>query len=289
MTRVAVLISRIRVEEKLLLAALEAAGAAVQIVNDSELVFALGDGNSVLDADVVLERSVSTARGLYALRLFEHAGLPTVNSYHTASTCADKVLTTAALDEAGIAQPRARVAFTPQSALAAIEELGYPAVIKPVVGSWGRLLARINDRDAAEAVLEHKEVLGSYQHSIVYIQEFIAKPGRDIRAFVIGDETVGAIYRHSEHWITNTARGGQAIEMPGHPRDRRSMPQGRAGGRRRRAGHRPVGRPRPRLPGQRGQPHDGVPQQHRADGCGYSGTGGGVCAAAGRERVTRKA
>ena len=114
MTRVAVLISRIRVEEKLLLAALEAAGAAVQIVNDSELVFALGDGNSVLDADVVLERSVSTARGLYALRLFEHAGLPTVNSYYTASTCADKVLTTAALDEAGIAQP-ARVWPSPPS------------------------------------------------------------------------------------------------------------------------------------------------------------------------------
>jgi [lysine-biosynthesis-protein LysW]---L-2-aminoadipate ligase len=217
MTRVAVLISRIRVEEKLLLAALEAAGAAVRIVNDGELVFALGDGNSVLDADVVLERSVSTARGLYALRLFEHAGLPTVNSYYTASTCADKVLTTAALDEAGIAQPRARVAFTPESALAAIEELGYPAVIKPVVGSWGRLLARINDRDAAEAVLEHKEVLGSYQHSIVYIQEFIAKPGRDIRAFVIGDETVGAIYRHSDHWITNTARGGQASKCPVTP------------------------------------------------------------------------
>ena len=109
------------------------------------------------------------------------------------------------------------MAFTPESALAAIEELGYPAVIKPVVGSWGRLLARINDRDAAEAVLEHKEVLGSYQHSIVYIQEFIAKPGRDIRAFVIGDETVGAIYRHSEHWITNTARGGQASKCPVTP------------------------------------------------------------------------
>ena len=237
----------------------------------------------VLDADVVLERSVSTARGLYALRLFEHAGLPTVNSYHTASTCADKVLTTAALDEAGIAQPRARVAFTPRSALAAIEELGYPAVIKPVVGSWGRLLARINDRDAAEAVLEHKEVLGSYQHSIVYIQEFIAKPGRDIRAFVIGDETVGAIYRHSEHWITNTARGGQASKCPVTPEIDDLCRTGRAGGRRRRAGHRSVGRPRPRLPGQRGQPHDGVPQQHRADGRGYSGAGGGVCAAAGMQ------
>ncbi len=214
MTRVGVLVSRIRVEEKLLLAELEAAGAAVRIVNDGDLVFALGEHQPPHDVDVVLERSVSTARGLYALRLFERAGLPTVNSYRTASTCADKLLTTAALDEAGVPQPRARVAFTPEAALAAIDELGYPAVIKPVVGSWGRLLARVNDRDAAEAVLEHKEVLGSYQHSIVYVQEYIAKPGRDIRAFVIGDETVGAIYRQSEHWITNTARGGKATKCP---------------------------------------------------------------------------
>lgn len=217
MTRVAVLVSRIRVEEKLLLASLEAAGAQVQVVNDGELVFRLGDGATRLEADVALERSVSTARGLYALRLLEAAGMPTVNTYAVASTCADKLLTTAALTEAGIPQPRARVAFTPEAALQAIEALGYPVVLKPVVGSWGRLLARVNDRDAAEAILEHKEVLGSYQHSIVYVQEYIAKPGRDIRAFVVGDETVAAIYRRSDHWITNTARGGQASNCPVTP------------------------------------------------------------------------
>jgi [lysine-biosynthesis-protein LysW]--L-2-aminoadipate ligase len=216
-TRVAVLISRIRVEEKQQLAPLEAANAELSLINDGELIFKLGDGSSRLDADVVIGRSVSTARGLYALRLLQHANLPTVNSYQTAATCADKALTAAALDEAGVAQPRTRIAFTPKAALAAIEELGYPVVLKPVVGSWGRLLARINDRDAAEAVLEHKEVLGSYQHAIVYVQEYIAKPGRDIRAFVIGDETVGAIYRDSSHWITNTARGGTATGCPVTP------------------------------------------------------------------------
>lgn len=219
-TRVAVLVSRIRVEEKLLLAALEVAGAEVLVVNDGDLVFAIGGERQPagpLTADVVLERSVSTARGLYALRLAEMAGLPTVNTYATASTCADKLLTTAALANAGLPQPQTRIAFTSESALAAIEEMGYPVVLKPVVGSWGRLLARINDRDAAEAVLEHKETLGSYQHSIFYIQEFIAKPGRDIRAFVVGDETICAIYRRSPHWITNTARGGQASNCPVTP------------------------------------------------------------------------
>ena len=106
-------------------------------------------------------------------------------------------------------QPRNLVAFSTEAALDAIETIGYPVVIKPVVGSWGRLLAKINDRDAAEAVLEHKSVLGSVQHSVFYIQEYIKKPGRDIRVFVMGNEAITAIYRKSAHWITNTARGGE--------------------------------------------------------------------------------
>ena len=102
----------------------------------------------------------------------------------------------------------------PESALAAIEQLGYPVVLKPVVGSWGRMVSKINDRDAAEAILEHRDVLGSYQHSIFYIQQYIDKPGRDIRSFVVGDECIAAIYRSSPHWITNTARGGVATNCP---------------------------------------------------------------------------
>lgn len=219
MTRVAVIASRIRVEEKLLLAALEAAGADVYVVNDDELVIPV-DGSlppQLANADVVLERSLSAARGIYILRLLQSAGVPTVNRYDTAATCWDKLLTSAALAQCAVPQPRTRVAFSEESALAAIEALGYPVVLKPVVGSWGRLLARINDRDAAEAILEHKATLGSYQHGIFYIQEYITKPGRDIRAFVIGDETICAIYRASGHWITNTARGGEASNCPVTP------------------------------------------------------------------------
>ena len=95
-------------------------------------------------------------------------------------------MTTSALAAAGVPQPKALVAYTPESALEAIERLGYPAVLKPTVGSWGRLLSKVNDRDAAEAILEHKETLGSYHHSIFYIQEYVKKPGRDIRAFQVG-------------------------------------------------------------------------------------------------------
>jgi [lysine-biosynthesis-protein LysW]--L-2-aminoadipate ligase len=131
--------------------------------------------------------------------------------------CGNKLATSSLLVRAGVPSTRIKIAFTPESAVKAIEEIGYPVVLKPAVGSWGRLLSKINDRDAAETVLEHKEILGSYHHSIYYIQEYIKKPGRDIRAFVIGDETVAAIYRASEHWITNTARGAQASNCPVTP------------------------------------------------------------------------
>ena len=95
----------------------------------------------------------------------------------------------------------------------AIEAMGYPCVLKPVVGSWGRLLAKVENRHMAESLIEHKAMLG-VSHQVFYVQEYIHKPGRDIRAFVIGDETICAIYRSSENWITNTARGGVAANSP---------------------------------------------------------------------------
>jgi [lysine-biosynthesis-protein LysW]--L-2-aminoadipate ligase len=140
--------------------------------------------------------------------------IPTVNSYEVIATCGDKLHTTLALARNDVPTLRTVVAFSQESALAAIEEMGYPVVLKPLHGSWGRLLSKVNDRDAAEAILEHKKTLGGYQHSIFYIQEYIEKPGRDIRSFVVGDETVAAIYRNSPHWITNTARGASASNCP---------------------------------------------------------------------------
>ncbi|MEW6504956.1 MAG: lysine biosynthesis protein LysX [Chloroflexota bacterium] len=215
--KIGVLLSRVRIEEKWILEALEKRGIPHQRIDDREAVFDFAHPQPWLEFDAVLERSISFARGLYATQMLNAWGIPTVNMAHVAATCGDKLATSAALARAGIPQPRIKVAFTPESALQAIEELGYPVVLKPVVGSWGRLLAKINDRDAAEAILEHKETLGSYQHSIYYLQEYIQKPGRDIRAFVVGDQTVCAIYRTSSHWITNTARDGKGEVCPVTP------------------------------------------------------------------------
>jgi [lysine-biosynthesis-protein LysW]--L-2-aminoadipate ligase len=210
--RVGMLCSRVRVEEKLLRDALVHRGIEVEIVDDRDLTFDLAQ--PVRRWDVVLERSLSQTRGLAALRVLESWGVITVNRHAVAALCASKLDTSALLEAAGLPTPATAVAFSPEAALRAAEELGYPVVLKPVTGSWGRLLARINDRDAAEALFEHKALLGGPDHSVFYLQRHIDKPGRDIRAFVVGDDVVCAIYRESEHWVTNTARGARTRNCP---------------------------------------------------------------------------
>lgn len=213
---VGVLLSRVRVEEKLLLEELDRRHIPTKTIDDREMVLAV-ERKPDLGVDVVLERAIQHSRALYALSVLNTWGIPTVNTFEVADICGNKLLTTMRLIRDSVPTPRTRLAFTPEAALAAIEELGYPAVLKPLVGSWGRLISKVNDRDAAESILEHKDVLGTYMHSIYYVQEHVPKPGRDIRAFVVGDETIGAIYRASDHWITNTARGGKASKCPVTP------------------------------------------------------------------------
>ena len=216
--RLAILTSRIRVEEKLLVDALTQRAIAFDIIDDGELLFDLSRPDERWQQyDAVLCRAVSQSRGQAVLNVLESWGIRVYNSAAVTATCNDKLLTTLALLRAGIPTPRTLLAFDAQETIRGIEMLGYPVVLKPTAGSWGRLLARINDRDAAEAVLEHQETLGSYQHHVHYIQEHIAKPQRDIRAFVVGERTICAIYRTSEHWVTNTARGAIASNCPVTP------------------------------------------------------------------------
>lgn len=203
-----------RVEERLLCAELERRDIPYTALDDRALTWQLASDRPAWQADVVLARGVAQQRTFHTVTILESLGIPVVNRASVLECCNDKVRTSAALQRAGIPQPHLRIAFSEKNALDAIEELGYPVVLKPAIGSWGRLLARVNDRDAAEALLEHKQTLGSFHHSTYYIQEHISKPGRDIRAFVIDGETICAIYRSSEHWITNTARGGAATNCP---------------------------------------------------------------------------
>jgi [lysine-biosynthesis-protein LysW]---L-2-aminoadipate ligase len=206
--KLAVVYDRVREDEKMLWRAMDDLGVEYDKVYAPQLSFDFM--GSKPEWDVVIERCVSQSRGYAIAASLEAWGVEVVNPSHVIANCGDKLVTNALLAKHQIPAPRTQVAFDTDHALEVIEKMGYPVVMKPPVGSWGRLLSLIRDRDAAETVLEHKEVLGGYQHQIFYIQEIIDKPGRDIRAFVASGKCIAAIYRNSDHWITNTARGGKA-------------------------------------------------------------------------------
>jgi len=211
--RIGLLYSRIRVEERLLIEELERRSIDHELIDVRTATWDIHSPQPWRRLDVVLERCISQTQAITAIRILESFDIPCINPSRVIDTCGDKLITSLALAAAGIPTPAVKVALEPESALAAIEAMGYPVVLKPTVGSWGRLLARINDRDAAEAILEHKATLGSVQHGVFYIQEYIQKPDRDLRVFMVGDDPICGIIRNSAHWITNTARGGQASRL----------------------------------------------------------------------------
>jgi len=210
--KIAILCSRVRVEEKLLFAAFEARDISFEAIDVRTLVPSI-DGD-LGEFDVVLVRCLSDTRAFYLTRWLERLGVRTINRHRALATCGDKLLTSLSFEEAGLPTPQTVFGFEPRRMVEAIEELGYPAVLKPLRGSWGRLLARVNDRYAAEALLEHKATLGGVPHSVFYAQQYVDKRGRDLRTMVVGNEVPYAIWRISEHWITNTARGGQTAVCP---------------------------------------------------------------------------
>jgi [lysine-biosynthesis-protein LysW]--L-2-aminoadipate ligase len=203
----------IRGDEKLLIEAAGKRNVNLVLIDVREQIFGLE--HHQFRFDIVLERCVSTVKGDYAIHFFENIGIPTVNKSTVASVCEDKFLTSLVLEKNKVPTPKFALVFSETTALEAIKKIGgFPVVVKPPLGSWGRLLAKVNDRDSLEAILEHKLVLGTPPHSAFYIQKYVEKAGRDIRAFVIDGQVICAIYRNSEHWITNTARGGKASNCP---------------------------------------------------------------------------
>lgn len=219
---IALIHGRIRPEERLLLDAAQRLGIDVTPVHDSQIQIdlegRLHTPDGPVHADAVLIRSVSTSRGMALSRACAAAGIPVFNHPDVAATCADKAATSWALRAAGVPTPDTRVAFTAETALAALDVLGYPAVIKPITGSWARMVSQVRDRREAEQLLEHREMLPNPQQHIHYIQQWIdtrTEGGhRDLRAFVIGDDVIAAVHRTSASWITNTARGARTSAVP---------------------------------------------------------------------------
>ncbi|MGP4022490.1 lysine biosynthesis protein LysX [Actinomadura sp. 3N407] len=217
MRPVAVLASRVRYEEKRIFAALERRGVPYAHVDTRRFGAELGGGTAAGGGPgyaAALNREISQSRGLYASLLLEARGVPTVNRSDVITVCGDKLRTSLELERAGVPAPRTAVALTPEEGAEAAERLGFPVVIKPVTGSWGRLAAAVHDRATAETVLEHRAALPSPLQHIVYLQELVDKPGRDIRVILTGGTVVGATYRYSDGWRTNTARGARSAPCP---------------------------------------------------------------------------
>jgi [lysine-biosynthesis-protein LysW]---L-2-aminoadipate ligase len=205
----------VRPEERSILEAAERRGLRVERLHDEAQTFGLEAPGDL--PDVVLNRSVSHSRAVYAARFFEHYGVPTVNPSAVLELSGDKVLASIRFHAVGIPTPRTTVALTPDAALRALDEIGYPAVLKPPIGSWGRLMAKVESHREAEQILEHKVALASPQHSVFYIQEYVPKPGRDLRVLVVGEKVAAAMYRYSDDWRTNAARGGSTEALAPTP------------------------------------------------------------------------
>lgn len=205
----------IRWEEKAIADAARKKGINLELI-DSKDIFLLLDSNYEEElGDVVLQRCVSYFRSLHLTAALEAKGISVVNPFNVALTSGNKLLTTLVLIKAGIPTPQTALSFAPESAIKSLEKLGYPSVLKPTIGSWGRLVALLKDKDSAEAIFEDREhMFPLYQ--IYYIQEYVKRPPRDIRSIVIDDRVIAAIYRVSlsGNWKTNMALGAKAENCP---------------------------------------------------------------------------
>lgn len=213
--KLALLHSGIRGDEKLIIAAAKEKGIEMDLVDIRKQVLDPLNLSFWEQYSAILERSVSTVRGNAMIEFLSNSGLPVVNNKEVMAICNDKFQTATVLDIAGVPNLRTLLVFNESSAKEAVETLGgYSVVLKSRYGSWGRLMARVNDEDSLEGIFAHREFMGPEQNAVV-IQEYVNKnSGRDIRAFVIDGECICAIYRTSPHWITNTARGGEATVCP---------------------------------------------------------------------------
>jgi [lysine-biosynthesis-protein LysW]--L-2-aminoadipate ligase len=206
---ITLLASRINNEEKLIMSAIARHGFSYDVTDSRKLFVAL-HGNAL--PSVVLNREIGHFRATYAATALEAAGARVLNTAAATATCGDKWLTSVELNRRGLPTPRTSLAMTPAAALPALDEIGYPAVLKPLVGSWGRMVTAVTDRHMAAAVLEHVEALPAPQSHVVYVQELVPKLDRDIRVIVVGGAVVGATYRRGAEWRTNVARG--AVSEP---------------------------------------------------------------------------
>lgn len=223
--KVGIILNRVNYEEKQIIQALESDGHKVEQLNNQQIIFQLNKSDKkdriFTDFDLVIQRSLSLSRSLYISAILESKGVKVLNDYESTRICGDKLLTSLKLIEHGVNTPKTVMAFTVESGLEAIENhLGYPCVIKPTIGSWGRLVAKIDNKNSAKALLEDRDEMGDIYQKIFYLQEFISPDKKphdaptDIRVIYIGGDCVAAMGRiqQGDDFRSNIALGGLGVK-----------------------------------------------------------------------------
>lgn len=213
MVEISIIYDKVRFEEKALYEKAQKKGLKAKVVDGKTISVTTESkaGNLEL-GDVILQRSVSHYRGLYMTACLEFLGYPVINRFEVGETCGNKLLTSLVLAKNKIPTPKTQFAFSAESAMETIRRSGFPLVLKPIVGSWGRGVFPLRDEEVAGMIVEMREEDDSPFARIYYVQDMIDRPPRDIRCIVVGDQVVTAIYRYSaeNEWRTNVARGGKA-------------------------------------------------------------------------------
>ena len=217
MVEVDIICDKVRFEEKMLYEKAQSKGIKSKIVDAKTLT--VGTDSKPKDfllGDIILQRSVSYYRGLYLTACLEFLGFKVINRFEVGQTCGNKLITSIKLAENKIPSPKTQFAFSAESGLENIKKTGFPVVLKPIVGSWGRGIYPLRDLETASMIVEMREEDNSPLSRIYYIQEMVDRPPRDIRCIVIDDQAVTAIYRYSSQseWRTNVARGGNVEPAP---------------------------------------------------------------------------
>jgi len=209
--KICIVFDRLRTEEKLLQTQASEMGYETSMIDAKTTRFNTDSNKSEHDfGDIVLERCISYYRGLHFTACLEFLDVPVINSFEISNTCGNKMITSMLLKKNNIPTPKTYFSFSAESAMEHFEKIGYPLVIKPIIGSWGRSVIPIKDKDTADAIIENRQVTDGPQDRIYYLQEMIDRPPRDIRVITVGDQTVAAMYRKSSGGFkTNIALGAE--------------------------------------------------------------------------------
>jgi len=219
--KIAIFHNRITWEIKRLINELEKNNISYDFFNNQNIYFKLSKEKDLdHQYDLILERSLSYFRGLYSCAILETKGYNVINNFECLQITGNKLLTSLKLIENDIPTPNTCFAFKEDTSLKAIDhEIHFPAIIKPIIGSWGRLIAKLDDQNSARSNLECREMMGNILQKQYYIQEYIKsddhKSPTDIRVFIVGDECIGAMGRFNpdDDFRSNIALGGTAKEV----------------------------------------------------------------------------